>query len=64
MLIIVFHSHRDLEQVREIRNELERRGHPPILFFLIRHRLKPELQAHFAFTSSASGTTSALFASG
>ena len=28
------HSHRDLEKVRRIRNELERRGHNPLLFFL------------------------------
>jgi hypothetical protein len=32
--IFVSHSHRDLEKVREIRNELERRGHNPLLFFL------------------------------
>ncbi len=31
----VSHSHRDLEQVRPIRNELERRGHCPLLFFLM-----------------------------
>ena len=30
----VSHSHRDLEKVREIRNELERRGHNLLLFFL------------------------------
>ena len=30
----VSHSHRDLEKVRPIRNELERRGHHPLLFFL------------------------------
>jgi len=30
----VSHSHRDLEKVREIRNELERRGCNPLLFFL------------------------------
>jgi len=27
-------SHRDLAKVRPIRNELERRGHNPLLFFL------------------------------
>lgn len=27
--IFVSHSHRDLEKVRRIRNELERRGHNP-----------------------------------
>lgn len=32
--VFVSHSHRDLEQVREIRNELEKRGHNPLLFFL------------------------------
>ncbi len=32
--IFVSHSHRDLEKVRHIRNELERRGHNPLLFFL------------------------------
>jgi hypothetical protein len=32
--IFVSHSHRDLEKVREIRNELECRGHNPLLFFL------------------------------
>ena len=32
--IFVSHSHRDLEKVREIRNELERRGCNPLLFFL------------------------------
>lgn len=31
---VVSHSHRDLEKVRGIRNELERRGHNPLLFFL------------------------------
>ena len=30
----IYHSHRDLEKVRRIRNELERRGHQPLLFFL------------------------------
>lgn len=30
----VSHSHRDLGKVRRIRNELERRGHNPLLFFL------------------------------
>jgi hypothetical protein len=28
------HSHRNLEKVRRIRNELKRRGHNPLLFFL------------------------------
>ena len=32
--IFVSHSVRDLEQVRNIRNELERRGAEPLLFFL------------------------------
>lgn len=32
--IFVSHSNRDIEKVREIRNELERRGHNPVLFFL------------------------------
>ena len=32
--IFFSHSHRDLEKVRRIRNELERRGHNPLLFFL------------------------------
>jgi hypothetical protein len=32
--IFVSHSHRDLEKVRQIRNELERLGHNPLLFFL------------------------------
>ncbi|MBL8826101.1 MAG: toll/interleukin-1 receptor domain-containing protein [Planctomycetaceae bacterium] len=32
--IFVSHSHRDLEKVRAIRNELEKRGHNPILFYL------------------------------
>ena len=32
--ISVSHSHRDLEKVRRICNELERRGHNPLLFFL------------------------------
>jgi len=31
--IFVSHSHRDLEKVRRIRNELERLGHNPLLFF-------------------------------
>lgn len=30
----VSHSRRDLEKVHPIRNELERRGHNPLLFFL------------------------------
>ena len=29
----VFHSHRELEKIRRIRNELERRGPKPLLFF-------------------------------
>jgi len=33
--IFVSHSHRDLEKVRRIRNELERRGHNPFLFLLV-----------------------------
>lgn len=32
--MFVSHSHRDLEKVRRIRNELERRGHNPLVFFL------------------------------
>ena len=32
--IFVSHSNRDIEKAREIRNELERRGHNPVLFFL------------------------------
>jgi hypothetical protein len=32
--ILVSHSHHDLEKVRRIRSELERRGHNPFLFFL------------------------------
>jgi hypothetical protein len=32
--VFVSHSHRDLENVRPIRNELERRGHHPLLCFL------------------------------
>ncbi len=28
-----YHSHRDLEQIRRIRNEAERRGHKPLRFF-------------------------------
>lgn len=32
--IFVSHSLRDLEKVRRIRNELERRGRNPLLFFL------------------------------
>ena len=31
--IFLSHSHHDLEKVRHIRNELERRGHHPLLFF-------------------------------
>lgn len=33
-MTLVSHPHRDLEKVRRIRNELERRGHNPLLFFL------------------------------
>lgn len=33
-MVFVSRSRRDLEQVRPIRNELERRGHNPLLFFL------------------------------
>ena len=32
--IFVSHSHRDLENVRRVRNQLERRGHIPRRFFL------------------------------
>jgi hypothetical protein len=32
--LFVSHSHRDWQQVRPIRNELERRGHNPLLSFL------------------------------
>jgi len=32
--IFVSHSHRDLEKVRPIRHELERRGYHPLLLFL------------------------------
>jgi len=32
--IFLSHSHKDLEKVRFIRNELERRGHNPLIFFL------------------------------
>lgn len=32
--IFVSYSHKDFEIVRQIRNELERRGHNPLLFFL------------------------------
>lgn len=32
--IFLSHSNKDFEQVREIRNELERRGHKPLMFFL------------------------------
>jgi len=33
--IFLSHSRRDLEKVRPIRNERERRGHNPLLVFLI-----------------------------
>ena len=32
--IFLSHSNKDFEQVREIRNELEKRGHKPIMFYL------------------------------
>lgn len=32
--IFLSHSHKDFEKVRGIRNELERRGHRPLMFFL------------------------------
>jgi len=32
--IFVSHSHRDLEEVRRVRNALEAKGHNPLLFFL------------------------------
>ncbi|MDD2600807.1 MAG: toll/interleukin-1 receptor domain-containing protein [Kiritimatiellae bacterium] len=32
--VFLSHSHRDIDQVREIRNELERRGHNPLMFYL------------------------------
>src|SRR5262249_3730442 len=32
--IFLSHSNKDFEQVRAIRNELERRGHKPLMFFL------------------------------
>jgi hypothetical protein len=32
--IFLFHSNKDFERVREIRNELEKRGHKPIMFYL------------------------------
>lgn len=32
--IFVSHSNKDIEKIREIRNELEGRGHNPVLFFL------------------------------
>ena len=32
--IFLSHSHKDFDKVREIRNELERRGHRPLMFFL------------------------------
>jgi hypothetical protein len=32
--IFLSHSHKDLRKVREIRDELERRGHNPLIFFL------------------------------
>jgi len=32
--IFVSHSYRDSEQVRQVRNELKKRGHNPLLLFL------------------------------
>ena len=32
--IFLSHSSKDIAKVREIRNELERHGHNPVLFFL------------------------------
>ena len=32
--IFLSHSHRDLEEVRLVRNELEQKGHNPLMFFL------------------------------
>jgi len=32
--IFLSHSNKDFEKVREIRNELEKRGHKPIMFYL------------------------------
>lgn len=32
--VFLSHSNKDFEQVREIRNELEKRGHKPIMFYL------------------------------
>jgi hypothetical protein len=32
--IFLSHSHKDLAQVRQVRDELERRGHNPLIFFL------------------------------
>jgi hypothetical protein len=32
--IFVSHSDKDIGKVREIRNELEKRGHKPIIFYL------------------------------
>ena len=32
--IFLSHSHKDFEKVRQIRNEMERRGHNPLMFFL------------------------------
>ena len=55
--IFVSRSHRDLENARRIRNELERRGHNPLLFFLKRlenddARL-PELARGIVFNEDA-----------
>ena len=55
--IFVSHSVRDLEQVRAIRNELEKRGAEPLLFFLkaleqdeeLRTLLKREIEARTFF---------------
>lgn len=55
--IFVSHSNKDIEEVREIRNHLERRGHNPLLFFLkciedaeeLRVLLKREIEARQIF---------------
>src|ERR1700722_16457663 len=55
--IFVSHSVRDLEQVRNIRNELEKRGAEPLLFFLkaleqqeeLRLLLRREIEARTFF---------------
>ncbi len=58
--IFVSHSNKDIEEVREIRNHLERRGHNPLLFFLkciedaeeLRVLLKREIEARQIFLLS------------